>query len=1047
MNWNISAWSIKNPIPPIVLFLLLSVAGIGALISLGIEEEPNIDVPWVTVYVTESGAAPTELETQVTRLVEDAVAGTTGVKHVHSTVTTGASVTSIEFELGTNSDRAMTEVREAVTRIRAQLPRGIDEPTVQRDDYDSGSSIAYTISSSKRSPVELSWLADNDVTRALMACPNIGHVWRFGGVDRQITVKLDPVRLEAYGITADMVNQQLRGLNINLPGGRGNVAAAEESIRTIGSAPTLQKLQSTRIMLPAGRWVELRSLGTVADEVGERRHIARLNGESVVSCDIVRRKGKNIVDVEKDAERVLASLSQRFPDLKFTRVYSDAKYVKESCSATFESLILGALLAVVVIWLFLRDGRAALISACAMPLSVIPTFAFMKWMNFTLNDMSMLGLALVIGILVDDAIVEIENIVRHMNLGKTPFKAAIEAADEIGLAVVATTLAAVVVFLPVAFMGGIPGQFFRQFGLTVAVAVFCSLLVARLVTPLMAAYWLKPHKGHSEKIGPVGRFYDKALSVALQHRLVTVLAGLMFFGGSVALFKSMPTSLVSRIDKGESSITVELPPGSQLKDTLEIVERIDRIVKARPEVETVFDKIGGDGGINIGRVQITLVPKDKRALSQDQFEAALRPELATIPGAHITFNGGWGSGQVQMMLTGYDSAVLDETASKLVREMRTIPQLTDIHSSTGTLTPEIVVRPDFARAAEQGVSVESIARTALVATMGDIDANRPKFDLNDRQIPIIVELDPKFRNKMSVIGNLKVSGNGKLVPLSSVAKVSIDSGLFKIERYDRARRVYIHAKFGADFTLGEALKAVHSLPAFVNRPASVKDNVTGDAEVQSDIFGGFGYAIITGVLLIYAVLVLLFKGFLQPFTIMMSLPLSLGGAVIGLWSLGKPIDMYALIGIVMLMGLVTKNAILLVEYCLTAMNSGMTRTDAIFTAGRTRMRPILMTTTAMIAGMLPIAIGLGAGAEARAPMAIAVVGGLFMSTLLTLVVVPVVFTYMDDLQRFIRQLFPKQDVQSPEANEHSEKSPAQITLQKLHKASEAENSQTVQQVR
>ena len=337
-------------------------------------------------------------------------------------------------------------------------------------------------------------------------------------------------------------------------------------------------------------------------------------------------------------------------------------------------------------------------------------------------------------------------------------------------------------------------------------------------------------------------------------------------------------------------------------------------------------------------------------------------------------------------------------------------QITDVTSTSDSVTPEIVVKPDFARAAEQGVSVESIARTALVATMGDIDANKPKFDLSDRQLPIVVQIDPKYRKKMSVIGNLKVAGaSGKLVPLSSVAKVYLDSGLFHIERYDKARRVYIRAKFGADCSLGPALEAVHNLPAWKNRPQSVKDNVTGDAEMQSDVFGGFGYAIFTGVLLIYAVLVLLFKGFLQPFTIMMSLPLSLGGALIALFCLNKPIDMYALIGIVMLMGLVTKNAILLVEYCLTAMERGMPREEAIFTSGQTRMRPILMTTTAMIAGMLPIAAGIGAGAEARAPMAIAVVGGLFMSTLLTLVVVPVVFTYMDDLQRLIFKLFHHAD--------------------------------------
>ncbi len=1009
MNWNISAWCIRNPIPPVILFLLLSVAGILALVSLGIEEEPNIDVPWVSVTVTQSGAAPLELETQITRRVEDAVAGVANVKHIRSTLNTGVSNTDVEFELGTSSDRATNDVREAVTRIRQHLPRGIDEPIIQRQDFVGDSGITYIVESKDRSAMDLTYLIENDFSRQLMATPGIGQVYRFGGVDREILVDLDPVRLEALGVTADMVNQQLRGLNINLPGGRGEIGSSEQSIRTLGSTHDIETLKKTRIAIPGGRWVELTALGNISDGHSEQRHMALLDGKPAVGMEVVRRRGHNIVQVEKDADRIVAELHKKYPDVKLTRVFSGARFVRESCEATFESLILGALLAVVVIWAFLRDSRAAAISALAMPLSVIPTFAFMKAVNFTLNDMSLLGLALVIGILVDDAIVEIENIVRHMNMGKTPYAAAIDAADEIGLAVVATTLAAVVVFLPVAFMGGIPGQFFRQFGLTVSVAVFCSLLVARLITPLMAAFWLKNSKEeHGESI--INRVYDKALNVVIKHRLITVIAGIIFFAASIYLFKSLPTSLVSRIDRGESYVNIELPPGSKLKDTVEIVQQLSAIVLKHPEVNTIFANAGSGGEVNNGRLIILLKPRGERKLSQDEFEETIRPELLQVPGARINFGGGWGSGAVHILLTSHDPEVLVQTAQELLKQVRGVPGLTDIQSSAAALRPELVVHPDFARAAEQGVSVESIARTALVATMGDIDANRPKFDLSDRQIPIVVRIDPAYRHKLSVIGNLKVAGtNGRLVPLSSVARVEFDSGLFKVDRYDRARQVSVTAKFGSGLTLGEAIRKIHALPAFKNMPPSVKEHKAGDAEIQSDIFGGFGYSIITGVLLIYAVLVLLFRGFLQPFTIMMSLPLSLGGALIGLLLFNKPIDMYALIGIVMLMGLVTKNAILLVEYCLVAMKNGMTQHEAIFSAGRTRMRPILMTTTAMIAGMMPIAIGLGAGAEARAPMAIAVVGGLFMSTILTLLVVPVVFTYMDDFQRFLFKKFHKED--------------------------------------
>lgn len=1005
MNWNISAWCIRNPIPSIILFLLLSVAGVLSLISLGIEEQPNIDVPWVSVSVSQNGAAPAELETQITRRVEDAVAGVANVKHIRSTLSTGVSSTDIEFELGTNADRATNDVREAVTRVRQILPRGIDEPIIQRQDFVGDSSITYTVESPRRSSKELTYLVDNDFSRTLMSKTGIGQVSRFGGTDRQICVNLDPIRLEALGVTADMVNSQLRSLNINLPGGRGEVNSTEQSIRTLGSALTLESLKQTRIVVPGRGWVELSSLGTVTDGASEQRSQALLDGKSVIGMDIQRRRGHNIVAVEKDAEKTIEELNKRYPDIKFSRVWSGATYVRESCMATFESLILGAVLAVIVIWAFLRNSRAALISAFAMPMSVIPTFAFMKAMNFSLNDMSLLGLALVIGILVDDAIVEIENIVRHMNMGKKPFTAAIDAADEIGLAVVATTMAAVVVFLPVAFMGGIPGQFFRQFGLTVAVAVFFSLVVARMVTPVMAAYWLKFQK-ETHGAGFLSRVYDKWLQVAIRHRLITVIAGIIFFGASIALFKALPTSLVARIDRGESHVRVELPPGSRLPETVEVLDRLTKICLNRPEVKTVFAWAGSGNEVNTGSLYIILKPREERKVTQDQLEDLLRPQLQAVPGARVTFGGGWGSGSVHVLLTSYDPVALQRTAHELAREMRGVKGLTDVQTSAAALRPEIVVRPDRARAAEQGVSVESIARTALVGTMGDNDANKPKFDLDDRQIPIHVRLDPKFRQKMSVIQNLRVMGSdGRLVPLSSVAKIELDSGLFRVDRYDRARQVSINAKCGSELTLGEAMNRVHQLPSFKSMPPSVKEHKAGDAEIQSDIFGGFGYSIFTGVMLIYAVLVLLFRGFLHPFTIMMSLPLSLGGALIGLLLFNKPIDMYALIGIVMLMGLVTKNAILLVEYCLVSMKNGESREQAIVNAGRTRLRPILMTTTAMIAGMLPIAIGLGAGAEARAPMAIAVVGGLFMSTVLTLLVVPVVFTYMDDFQKFIMRVF------------------------------------------
>ena len=1023
MNFNISAWCIRNPIPPIVLFLLLTIAGVTALSSLGVESQPNVDMPIVYVYAGQQGASPTEMETQVTNKIESAVASVAGVKHVNSTINLGSSQTEITFELGTDIDRATNDVRQEVAGIAGDLPRGMPEPTVSRQDSVVDGRMTYTVSSDKRSPAEICELIETTIKNTLEAMPCIGKVERFGGVRRQIHVDLDPIRLEAFGATVEMVNSQLRALNVNLPAGKVYLSGSEESIRTLGTAASVETLRKTRISLPGKRWVELGALGEVLDTTAERTQFFIVNDKPAIGMDLSRRRGKNIVDMEKDVEKGTAILEKKYPDLKFVPLYSPAKYVKESCSATFEAMILGALLAVLVLFVFLRNWRAALIAALAMPLSVIPTFSFLQCAGYTLNDMSLLGLALVIGILVDDAIVEIENIVRHMNLGKSPYQASIDAADEIGLAVVATTMAAIAVFLPVAFMGGLSGLYFRQFGWTVSVAVFCSLLVARLITPLMAAYWLKAQKQHSNE-SIFAPLYDKVLKQALKHRFLTVLFGAVIFGASVALFQALPTSLFSQVDSGYSRITIELPPGSPLEDTLAVVERISRLVNKRPETKKTFAVVGSGMLSNQGWVSITLKERNERKLSTSEFENELRPQIGA-PGVKVSFGGGWGSGRVQILLTSADSGTLEKSAQALLSEIRQIPELHDVKSNAQMASPEIIIQPDLDRAAEQGISVEAIARTAMVATMGDSNANSPKFDLSDRQIPIDVRLAPQYLRRESVINNLKIANSdGALIPLGSVAKVRMDTGISKIVRYDQSRQIEISAKFGEKFSLSQALDKIHSLPAFKNLPPIVSDHPSGDVEEQKDLFGGFGYAIFTGVALIYAVLVLLFRGFFQPLTIMMSLPLSLGGALVGLWVLSKPLDMYGLIGIVMLMGLVTKNAILLVEYCLVQMENGKSRGQAIFEAGRTRMRPILMTTTAMIAGMMPIAVGFGAGAEARAPMAIAVIGGLFASTILTLVVVPVVFTYMDDFQKWI---FGSKKTPHEPAVEKHEASPTKIS--------------------
>ena len=1011
---NISAWAIKNPIPSIVLFLVLTVAGLASFAGLGIDENPNIDLPLVSVSISQIGAAPSELETQVTRKVEDSISGISGVKHITSAVNEGLSVTTTEFELGTDTDRAVNDVRDAVSRIRQQLPGQINEPQVTRVDFIGGPLATFTIAREGATISELSWEIDNSIARALLAVRGVGQVQRSGGVDREIRINLNPEKMDAYGVTADAINAQVRLLNIDMPGGRSLVGGQEESIRTLGSAPTLEKLSQTRIASPKGGWVQLDQLGTIDNGFSEPRQRALLNGNPVVAFQVVRATGSNLVDVAARVDTALKKLQDTLPaGTVIKKVRTNATYVLDSYEASIEHLCLGAGLAVIVIYWFLRDWRAAAISALAMPLSVIPTFFVMKAVGFTLNNMSLLGLALVIGILVDDAIVEIENIVRHIQMGKDPYHAALEAADEIGLAVVATTASIIVVFVPVAFMGGIPGQFFRQFGLTVAVAVFFSLVVARLLTPMMAAYWMLDIPHQDERKSWLTTTYDKILGWALAYRIPTLILAVTFFLFSLLLSGMIPKSLIGTVDRGETVLAAELPPGASIESTTRMAKELTRILLSHKEVKQVFTSVGtpsqngprvtSQGAVNKASLYIVLVPRKERTLSQSQLEELIAPELQKVPGARFSFGAAVGlSGKLTVVLSSENGPELTQTAQKLVTQMRGMDGLYDISTSAALQRPEILVRPDFDMAAEQGVSVSSIARTALVATLGDNDQNLAKFDLSDRQINIRVQIDPRFRDDIATIRNLKVMASGnRLLPIASVASIEMGQGPSQIDRYDRKRKVSIEAAMRKGYALGDALRDVHKLPAMQQMPKSVMESPAGDVEIQKDIFSGFASAMGAAVLMIYAVLVLLFSGFVHPLTIMVALPLSIGGAIMGLLVAREPLGMYALIGIVMLMGLTTKNSILLVEYVLTSKAQGVPRMKAIFESGEARMRPILMTTVAMIAGMTPIALGIGAGAEVRKSMAIAVIGGLTTSTLLTLVVVPVVFSLLDEqLDRF-----------------------------------------------
>ena len=1017
MMQNISADAIRKPIPPIILFVLLTFAGLLGFHKLGVNQFPDVHVPFVTVTVRQPGAAPAELESQVTRIVENAVATVGDVAHIMSTMSDGVSSTAIEFQFGKDLDRAVNDVRDALTRVRADLPGDIDEPVISRATTSGAPILTYTVKSAGRTPAELSWFVDNEVTKKLLGVPGVGQVRRIGGVDREIRVVLQPQRLAAHGVTAAEVSRALRSVNINLPGGKAQLAGQEQSIRTLGGAGSVDALRELQLPLAGGRSVRLSDLGEVLDGHAEPVQDAFVGDERVVAFQVVRGIGSSSLDVAKAVQRAVAQLNQEQAAVQIALFNSTVAFTKESYDASIEALVLGALLAVIVVWWFLRDWRATLISALAMPLSVIPTFFFMSWLGFTLNLITLLGLSLVVGILVDDAIVEVENIVRHMRMGKSALQAALDAADEIGLAVVATTLAIVAVFVPVSFMSGVPGQFFRQFGISVAVAVLISLAVARLITPVMGAYLLKPH-GEAPPDGRVMKAYLALVRWGLAHRRLALLSGVALFAGSMALGPLLQKGFIPASDRAMSTISFELPPGTSLAETSAAAAKARQLIGRHAEVKGILTTLGNGaqldamgtttaGETRAGNFTVSLVPPRERALTQREFEKKLEAELRGIPGFRFRF-GGTESGEVLDVILVSDSPrPLEQAAERLEREMRGIEGVGNPAAASGLRRPELVVRPDLARAADLGVSVADLATTVRVATIGDASAQLPKFQLDERSLPIRTQLAWASRGDIDTIRLLQVPGaEGRSVTLDTVAQLQRASGPAQLTRFDRRRSVSIKADV-AGAPLGTINEAIKALPAIRELPPEVKLAEYGDSERMKQLFADFGVAMIAGVLLVYCVLVLLFHDFAQPLTIMAALPLSIGGALGLLLLSGEAMSLPATIGILMLMGIVTKNSILLVEYALVAREKGVSRREAMLDACSKRARPIVMTTVAMGAGMLPIALKIGADADFRAPMAIAVVGGLITSTVLSLFYVPVVFTYVDDLKRLVGRIFTR----------------------------------------
>lgn len=1015
---NLSSWGIRNPVPAVMLFFVLCVAGLWGFHKLPVARFPDVAFPMVIVTITQPGASPSQLETEVTRRVEDSVATLNNVKRVTSTVVEGTSTTAIEFHLNADLMEALNDSKDAVTRIRMDLPQDIQEPIISKVEI-GGDLITYALSAPDMTPEALSWFVDRDVSRAVYGVEGVAAMRRVGGVERQVRVDLDPSALVAHGVTAGDISQQLAQTQVERPGGKAELGGAQQTIRTIATVADADQLRGFNIALPNGQNVPLSALATIRDGAADPTQAALLDGKPVVGFSLSRSRGADELDVRDGVKAALDKLAKAHPGMEFRIVSDMTEETERSYESSMTMLYEGAFLALVVVFLFLRNWRATWISALALPLSIIPTFAVLNLLGFSLNMITLLAFSLVVGLLVDDAIVEIENIVRHLGMGKKPLEAARDAADEIGTAVIATSVTLAAVFVPVAFMPGIAGKFFKEFGWTAATAVMFSLLVARLLTPMMAAYLLKPHVDE-EKEGPLMRRYLGWVDWVLNNRWKTLLAALALFIGSLALIPFIPATFINVSDQGRSMLSLELAPGARIEDTTRVSEAARARLGDIPELKQVFTQIGsvpdlGDpakaGGADARKAIMTLEwgSADDRERSQQELEQVVREQLASLPGVRTSFVSTEPGAQLMLVLAGDDPNTLNAAAQAVERDVRTIPGLGSVSSSASLLRPELQVLPDPARAADLGVSTTAIAEAARVATAGDYPQRMAKLNLADRQVPIRVGFAREELGNPAVIRQLQVRGMQGPVPLDAVAEIRDGSGPAVISRYKRQRNITLTAELNGR-PLGDVMQEVQQLPSVQKLPPGVSFLNTGDTEIFVEMFTGFLMAMAAGIVCIYMVLLLLFKHPMQPLTILTAIPLCVGGAFGALLLTNNMLSLPALIGMLMLMGIASKNSILLVDYAVMAEDQhGMSQHDALIDACRKRARPVIMTTIAMGAGMAPLALGLSGDSAMRAPMAWAVIGGLITSTALSLIVVPAAYTVLHDIGNWFVRRFRKDD--------------------------------------
>ena len=1030
--------AISRPVLTVMAFAALAVLGLQSLSLMPVELFPRIDFPFITIITVYPGAGPREIETLISKPLEEAVSSINGVRTVQSSSQEGVSVVALEFFVGTDLDAAGNEIRSRLDAARAGLPREAQAPVLYKASVSSIPVLILGLSGSRPAD-EVRQLAEDVIKDRLTKVTGVASVSVVGGQQREVEVEVDKARLQAYGLSIGQVAQALTLENLNLPSGGIREGRQEYAVRTVGEFERLEDLLEVRLLTASGAPVLLRDIAHISSGFADRTQLSRLNQRDSVGIVIQKQADANTVRVVSGVKHELDRLRPDLPGDLVTKVaYDQSTFLEDSLADVRTSLILGAILAVLVVYVFLHDVRSTFIISLAIPTSMLAAFTPMYFAGFSLNMMTMLALALSTGILVDDSIVVLENVHRHLQQGELPRDAAVNGRSEIGLAAIAITLTDVVVFVPIAFMGGIVGQFFRQFGLTVATVTLLSLFVSFTLTPMLASRWFQRRRREEPEVsGAVGglfrRFdtlykrldagYRSVLAWALDRRRTVVALGLGALFIVVPLAGALGFEFMPVIDQGQFSVKIETPAGTNLDTTNQVVSKVEDVLAKQPEMEAMFTTVGSTAGAvnfgvtsqgtNVANIAVSLVDKTRRTRSDRQVVAALRAATRTIPGAKIRFETttfGPPGAPVQIELLGDDFDLLNRAAAEVSSRIRQVPGLIDVDTSWRVGRPELQVRVDRLKAASYGLSTGVVAATLRTSIQGSTDT---KFRAGGQEYDIRVRLPEAERKSPEDVGNILIGAPlGRPIYVKDVATVSLATGPTQIDRKNRQRMVVASASLAPGYFFGNMQREINRhLAGLQLRGVTLRWG--GEAEQLSESGGQLGGALLLSVLLVYMLMAALFEGFLSPLIIMFSLPMAMVGAILGLMVAGKTLSIVSMIGIIMLMGLVTKNAILLVDYTNTLRARGETRREAILQAGPTRLRPILMTTVAMIAGMLPVALGIGRGAEFRSPMAVAVIGGLIWSTLLTLIVIPVVYTLVDDLAGLAGRTFRRRPVAQP----------------------------------